>query len=206
MIPFFTLIITTLLALAVVFGIKKFAIHYRIGSLPSPRKLHTEFKPLLGGISFFLTIICAVILAQLFNQLPSNIWSDYQFFWLGLVIILLTGIFDDIKGLSSWTKFLGQGIAAGLLILGGCRIQSFGGPLNEVLNLGMFSIPFSFMWIIFIINSINLLDGLDGLAGGVCLIITLGILFISNQLNQYFLLFIGIGLAGGIIGFLKYNR
>ncbi|OGB66161.1 MAG: hypothetical protein A2Y94_01685 [Caldithrix sp. RBG_13_44_9] len=206
MIPFFTLIITTLLSLAVVFGIKKFAIHYRIGSLPSPRKLHTEFKPLLGGISFFLTIICAVILAQLFNQLPSNIWSDYQFFWLGLVIILLTGIFDDIKGLSSWTKFLGQGIAAGLLILGGCRIQSFGGPLDEVLNLGMFSIPFSFMWIIFIINSINLLDGLDGLAGGVCLIITLGILFISNQLNQYFLLFIGIGLAGGIIGFLKYNR
>ena len=206
MIPFFTLIITILLSLAAVYGIKKFAIHFRVGSLPSPRKLHTEFKPLLGGISFFLSIICAVILSLLFNQLPSNIWSEYQFFWLGLAIILLTGIFDDIKGLSSWMKFLGQGIAAGLLILGGCRIQSFGGPLYEVLNLGIFSIPFSFLWIIFIINSINLLDGLDGLAGGVCLIITIGIIFISGQLSQPFLLFIAIGLAGGIIGFLKYNR
>ena len=205
MISFFTFILTILLSLAVVYGVKKFAIHFRVGSLPSPRKLHTEFKPLLGGISFFFSIIFAVILAQLFNQLPANIWSDYQFFWLGLLIILLTGIADDIRGISSWMKFLGQGLAAGLLILGSCRIQSFGGPLGEVLDLGMFSIPFSFMWIIFIINSINLLDGLDGLAGGVCLIITIGIIFISGQLSQPFPLFIAIGLAGGIIGFLKYN-
>lgn len=206
MVLLFIFLFVVVLSLLAVYYIRKLAIRFRIGSLPSPRKLHKEFKPLLGGVAFFLSILSAILLAQAFGYIPDTVWAEYKYFWLGLVAILITGLFDDLRGISSWMKFIGQGISAILLILGGCWIQSFGGPLGEVLDLGIFSIPFSFLWIIFIINSINLLDGLDGLAGGVTLIITAGFILLMAQFHQDFLQIVGVGLAGGIIGFLKYNR
>ncbi len=89
-------------------------------------------------------MVIATILGQAFHYIPGNVWVEYKFFWLGLVVILITGILDDVRGISSWVKFIGQGISAALLIMGGCWIQSFGGPLGEVLDLSLFSIPFSF--------------------------------------------------------------
>ncbi|UCG08366.1 MAG: undecaprenyl/decaprenyl-phosphate alpha-N-acetylglucosaminyl 1-phosphate transferase [Desulfobacterales bacterium] len=133
------------------------------------------------------------------------IQTRYRYFWSGLGVILITGLWDDLRGISSKLKFIGEGIAAGLLIIGGCKIQSFAGPFGDVLDLGIFSMPFSFLWIIFLTNAINLLDGLDGLAGGVGLIITLGILAIALWINNSFIVIMGIVLAGGLLGFLRYN-
>lgn len=201
LIPFSSFFISLLAVKAV----KKLAIRYQIGSLPSPRKLHRGFKPLLGGLGITISILLTILLAQLFGLISFELWSQYKFFWMGLMIILLTGTLDDIRGISSKIKFLGEGIAAGLLIAGGCKIQSFAGTIGEVLDLSAFSIPFSFLWIIFIINAINLMDGLDGLAAGISLIITAGMVVIGAMIQNGFILILGLSLAGGLIGFLHYN-
>jgi len=188
-----------------VFLIRHLAIRLQIGSLPSPRKMHTEFKPLLGGIGFTVGIVVAMVLAQALGILPGNVWQKYLFFWLGLAVILLVGLWDDVKGISSKIKFAGEGIAAVLLIVGGCKIQSFSGPMGGVLPLGVFALPFTFLWIIFVINAVNLMDGLDGLAGGIGLLLTAGFFAIALKTNNLFLLILATGLAGGLLGFLRYN-
>lgn len=185
--------------------IKKIAIRFKIGSLPSPRKLHKGFKPLLGGIAYISGIFVAYLISQVLGILGSEIWYQYKYFWGGFLIITMFGLLDDVKSISSKFKFMGQSIAALLLISGGCQIQSFSGPMGETLSLGIFSIPFTFLWIIFVINSINLMDGLDGLAGGISLILTAGLILISVKINNTFLIILGIGLAGGLLGFLRYN-
>ena len=202
---FLVFILSFAASLGSIFWIKKIAHAYKIGSLPSPRKLHKSFKPLLGGLGISLGIISAMFTAQIFSLIPWDIWMTYRYFWLGLLVILITGLWDDLKGISSKLKFAGEGIAAIFLILGGCRIQSFAGPFGDVLDLGYFSIPFTFLWIIFIINAINLLDGLDGLAAGVGLIITFGVLAISIWINNMFVLILSVALIGGLLGFLRYN-
>ncbi|UCF64025.1 MAG: sugar transferase [bacterium] len=202
---FLVFILSFLTSLGSIYWIKKIAQAYKIGSLPSPRKLHKGFKPLLGGLGITLGIFPAILLAQLLKLLPWDIWFSFRYFWSGLLIILLIGLWDDLRGISSKIKFAGEGIAAVLLILGGCKIQSFAGPFGDVLDLGIFSVPFTFLWIIFIINAINLLDGLDGLAGGVGLIITFGMLVIAVWINNSFILIISITLIGAILGFMRYN-
>ncbi len=194
-----------ILSLVAVYAIKRIALRLKIGSLPSPRKLHRGFKPLLGGVGFAIAILLSILIGQLIGLLPREVWIQYKYFWTGFFIVLLTGIVDDVGGISSRIKFLGEATGAILLILGGCKIQSFSGSIGEVLNLGIFSIPFTFLWIIFIINAINLLDGLDGLAAGVGFLITTGMIIIGIMINGIFLVVLGLGLAGALLGFLKYN-
>ncbi len=202
---FFIFLAAVFISLISIPWIRKIAQRYHIGSLPSPRKLHVGFKPLLGGIGISLAVIGAILLAMILKILPGSIWYDYRFFWLGFAVIILTGLLDDVRGISSKIKFLGEGISAALLIIGGCKIQSFGGSMGEVFNLHGFAIPFTFLWIIFIMNAINLLDGLDGLAGGVGLIITAGLIIIGLDIRHLFLSVLAVGLLGGLAGFLRYN-
>ncbi|MEJ2637768.1 MAG: MraY family glycosyltransferase, partial [Calditrichia bacterium] len=197
--------LSVLFSLISVWLIRKVAARHHIGSLPSPRKMHKKFVPLLGGGGVTAGMIAALIISQFAGILPFSIWADYIFFWLGLLVILCVGVWDDIKGIQSRIKFMGQGIAALLLILGGCKIQSFGGPMGEGFSLGAFAVPFTFLWIIFIINAVNLMDGLDGLAGGIGLIVITGFVIISGGFENRFLYNLGLGLAGGLVGFLRYK-
>jgi UDP-GlcNAc:undecaprenyl-phosphate GlcNAc-1-phosphate transferase len=193
------------LSLIVVKLLRKIASKYHIGSLPSPRKIHHKFIPLLGGLGFTTGIISVVLFAQIVGQLSWMAWYNFLPFWIGLAIIILTGIIDDIAGLNAIHKFVGESLSAVCLILGGSGIQSLSTPMGDVLFLGVFSVPFTFLWILIIINAVNFLDGLDGLAAGVCLIITIGFLFIIQKNSAIFLSIISIGLIAGILGFLKYN-
>jgi UDP-N-acetylmuramyl pentapeptide phosphotransferase/UDP-N-acetylglucosamine-1-phosphate transferase len=88
------------------------------------------------------------------------------------------GMIDDLKSLGWKIKFAGIAAAATIVIFGGDvvihQIGSYG-AIGRV-DLGWFSIPFTYLGIIGITNAINLLDGLNGLAGGVSL---LGFLFMG---------------------------
>ncbi len=188
-----------------VFFVRRLATRLGIGSLPSPRKIHTEFKPLLGGLGFTAGMVITALLGSWFRLFPESVWWTYRHFWMGLGIILVTGLLDDIKSLSSRVKFIGEALAAALLIWGGCSIQSFVGPFGGVFSLGIFSIPFTFLWILLIINAINLMDGLDGLAAGIGFIISAGFVLIAYRMGNPFVTILSLGLMGGILGFLRYN-
>jgi UDP-GlcNAc:undecaprenyl-phosphate GlcNAc-1-phosphate transferase len=107
-------------------------------------------------------------------MLPLVMWAklDAQMvgFLCGIAVILLFGVWDDLRGLDYRLKFLGQIIAVLIVVLyGGVVIRSV--PLLGLRLLPDYvAIPFTVFALIGVTNAINLADGLDGLAGGITLL------------------------------------
>ncbi len=201
-----SMLVAVAVAAAVVYCCRGVARKARIGPVPTARSMHQQFTPLLGGVGIFGGLMAGVLVATLTGGMPRGVFSDHQFFWMGLAMIFLTGLLDDLRSLPFWVKFLLQLIAALALVVNGCIIEAFVAPPDEAFLLGPFSIPFTVLWIVFVINAINLLDGLDGLAGGVSVIAFAGFAVIAAlQGSQFLILLAAIG-AASVLGFLKFNR
>ena len=85
-----------------------------------------------------------------------------------------------------------------------CKIEVISSPFGSI-HLGIWSIAATVLWIVAITNAINLLDGLDGLAAGTSFIICLAIFGVSLLNQNIGIALCSIILAGGIVGFLRYN-
>jgi phospho-N-acetylmuramoyl-pentapeptide-transferase len=73
-------------------------------------------------------------------------------------------------------------------------------------DLGILYYPFTVFVILSLANGVNLTDGLDGLAASVTLLIMLTLAMISYRLGAFENATIAVALAGGLIGFLFFNR
>ncbi len=168
---------------------------------PDERKVHKNVIPTLGGLGIFAGFIIATLMG-----VPSAMSSELQYFAAATTLIFFLGIKDDILILSASKKFVGQLIAAGIIIkFGGIQLSNFHG------FLGVYEIPhvtgtiISLFTIIVITNSFNLIDGVDGLAGSLGLLTTIVFgtyFYYAGQLTYAVMAF---SLAGSIIGFLIYN-
>lgn len=177
----------------------KLAIKVGATDQPNARKVHTKIMPRMGGLAIFLSFLLAYFIF-------SNYFIEQIPFVIGACIIVIVGILDDIYELNAAPKFLGQILAALIMVFwGGLQVEFINLPFGGVLEFGMFSIPFTILWIVGIINAINLIDGLDGLAGGVSSIalITIAIMAVIQQ--DIFVAFTALAVTGATIGFLKYN-
>ncbi|RMG65928.1 MAG: hypothetical protein D6715_07765 [Calditrichaeota bacterium] len=185
--------------------VRGFALRHRIGSLPTARRIHTEFKPVLGGLGIALGFWTGLVLACAVGLLPWSIWFRYGGFFAGYLIIVLVGLVDDVRGLGSVSKFSGEFVAAGVAVLGGTVVEAFVGPHGHMLSLGHFALPFSLLWFVYIINAVNLIDGLDGLAAGISLIALLGFALIAHMGMNETLLVMTLICVAAILGFLRFN-
>lgn len=168
---------------------------------PDERKVHKTVIPTLGGLGIFAGFIIAVLMGVATGSNP-----EFQYFVAACIVIFFLGIKDDIMILSASKKFIGQLIAAGILIrFGGIHINNMHGFLgiHEIPYIA--SIVLSFFTIIVITNSFNLIDGVDGLAGSMGLITTLtfGAYFLYVGQTAYAIL--AFSLSGSLISFLIYN-
>lgn len=168
---------------------------------PDERKVHKNVIPTLGGLGIFAGFIIATLMG-----VPSAITSELQYFAAATTVIFFLGIKDDILVLSASKKFIGQLIAAGIIIkFGGIQITNMHGFLGIYEIPHIASIILSIFTIIVITNSFNLIDGVDGLAGSLGLLTTLvfgAYFFYAGQLTYAVMAF---ALAGSTIGFLIYN-
>ena len=167
---------------------------------PDERKVHKAVIPTLGGLAIFGGFILAVLMG-----VPNNS-SNFQYFIAALMVVFFLGVKDDILLLSASKKFIGQLIAAGIVIrFGGIQLTDMHGFLGfgEIPHLA--SIILTSFTIIVITNSFNLIDGVDGLAGSLGLLTSLvfgSYFFITGQLMYAVM---GFALAGSLIAFLIYN-
>ena len=168
---------------------------------PDERKVHKNVIPTLGGLGIFAGFIIATLMG-----VPSGITSELQYFVAAATVIFFLGIKDDILILSASKKFIGQLIAAGIIIkFGGVQITNMHGFLGVYEIPRIASIVLSILTIVVITNSFNLIDGIDGLAGSLGLLTTLVFgtyFFYAGQLTYAVMAF---ALAGSTIGFLIYN-
>lgn len=168
---------------------------------PDERKVHKTVIPTLGGLGIFAGFIMAFLVGT-----PFGTSNELQYFAAAAVVIFFLGLKDDILVISASKKFIGQLIAAGILIrYAGVEINNMHGFLG-VHEIPQFaSITLSFFTIIVITNSFNLIDGVDGLAGslGLATMLIFGIYFFNiNQLTYAVMAF---AMAGSILSFLIYN-
>jgi UDP-GlcNAc:undecaprenyl-phosphate GlcNAc-1-phosphate transferase len=168
---------------------------------PDERKVHKAVIPTLGGIGIFAGFIIATLMG-----VPAGIASELQYFAAAATVIFFLGLKDDILILSASKKFIGQLIAAGIIIkFGGVQLHNMHGFLGIYEIPHIASIVLTIFTIIVITNSFNLIDGVDGLAGSLGVLTTLVFgtyFFIAGQLAYAVMAF---ALAGSIIAFLIYN-
>jgi UDP-GlcNAc:undecaprenyl-phosphate GlcNAc-1-phosphate transferase len=186
--------------LCLIFLLRKYARRFGLVDTPSPRKTHLGEIPVIGGL--------AIGIAFLLTSL-TQYWVEPNLFALIVccLVILLTGLFDDLEEFSVRSKFVGQVIAAVLMTSWANLYLTDLGNLwgtGEVV-LRNWGIPFTLFCVIGLINSMNMIDGLDGLAGGIAAIaaVWLGVAaHIEYPFKNPALLFI---LAAAVTGFLVFN-
>ena len=198
-----------LMSLALAFGITFYAIpiiitvanQKRLFDLPDQRKIHLNPIPAIGGIGIFAGFITALLLSV-------NLKDVYHFQYLvaALMVIFFIGMKDDLTDLSAFKKFLGQIIAACILVFkGGFILKDMDGILgiHELPTVASYCI--SLVIIVLIINAYNLIDGVDGLAASLSLFssILFALFFAVN--DQMTFACIATSLAGALAAFLIFN-
>ncbi len=198
-IPFFVAILISLVTTPLV---KKFAV--KVGAIDIPkddRRVHKEPMPLMGGLAIYIGLVAS---ALIFLPMEKTLISIL----LGATIILISGIIDDIKGLSPRLKLLFQVIAGLVLVFGDVKVDFVTNPFSHdyvLLYLKWFSIPITLFWIVGITNTVNLIDGLDGLACGVAMISSISLMLVAEKFGQMDVTILSAVLAGACLGFLPYN-
>ena len=174
----------------------------KLYDIPDERKVHTRLIASLGGVGIFAGFILASLLS-----IQGQFNFEFQYFFAAAIVIFFLGLKDDIMILSASKKFVGQIIAASILIhLGGIRLDSMYGLFGlEQLPEG-FGLALSYLTIIVVMNSFNLIDGVDGLAAslGILSMLVFGAYFFAVNMQAYALL--SFSMAGSLIAFLIFNH
>lgn len=181
------MIIFKILASSCIFSLLLSYLFYRLKF-----KIGRKEKPCWGGVVIYFV--------TLFVLLFMGLGKDVEFWYLLLPygLILLIGIFDDIKELSPALKLLGEFIPVVIALI-------FGIKINIIYFPPFLNIIFTILWLLVISNAINMLDIKDGLALGIILI-SLSIFFILGILKSDFTnIFITAAILGAGIGFFPFN-
>ncbi len=178
---------------------------YRIGAIDKPgeeRRVHKKPTPLLGGLAIFYGFVVSILCL-------SEIDMGVRGMIFGALVIIITGVFDDIRPLHPLIKLAGQILAAVIVVLHGLQIYRISMPTIIApagsLELGMFSIPVTIVWIVAVTNAVNLIDGLDGLAAGISSIASMTLLCIALIASEGNVAIMTAALTGACFGFLPYN-
>lgn len=175
------------------------ASRFGLVDFPSERKVHTTPVPRVGGVGIVIGTLVPVMLLLV----PDQLIQSYVF---GASVLFVFGLWDDAFEIGHYPKFVGQIIAALIVILyGGLYVSHFpflpGGIISPESG-----IPFTLVAIVGMVNAMNHSDGLDGLAGGESLFslgaVALLTFFSAGGLQT---LTIAVATIGGILGFLRYN-
>ena len=194
-----------ILALAISFActpaVRMLAIKIKAVDVPKDnRRMHKVPIPRMGGLAIFAGFLVSVLFF-----VPLG--NEFRSILIGALILVVLGIIDDIVALKPRTKFAGQIIAALIPALSGVSIHGIVNPFvpGQYSTLGIFSIPFTVIWIVGITNAVNFIDGLDGLACGVSAIATVTMFIIAVLFGETYIALMMAALAGACLGFLPYN-
>lgn len=175
---------------------------------PNERKVHQRPIVRLGGISIFVGTLTALLIVWRlggFGFLPPDQEWEIWGVTLGGLAFFLIGLADDLFNLAPLSRLVMQIGVATLAWWVGVRIEFLTVPLNGLVHLGWLSLPITVIWLVGMVNAINWIDGLDGLAAGVSGIAAVVMLFVSLSMQQPAAALIAAALAGGALGFLRYN-
>jgi len=180
----------------------------RSGWVAVPRQDRWHKKPtaLLGGIAIY----CAAGLPLLwladfgsiieYVQLHSSKSAPPSYIavaWLGITILFILGLFDDLFRFRPQNKLILQIMVAAMVAFLGYRLQWMSSLTADTI--------ITIVWIVGITNAFNLIDNMDGLCAGTGLIAAAFFSYLYFNEGSLQLLSVSVLLAGALAAFLIYN-
>lgn len=220
--PFWEMIPLLVIPSAVLSGLLCGVMRYlspRMGYVdrPAGRKAHTRVMPYGGGIAVGVTFMGSILLGILLvlsgtvEKIPSLAWlaghlhgvesrlNQLGGILLGGLILMVLGLFDDLKNLGPKFKLAIQFAVAALVAVG------FDVHPDLFVPIPAFGWLVSILWIVVITNAFNFMDNADGLSSGVALVCTIVLLAVAISGDQVFVSGFLACLAGALVGFLFHN-
>lgn len=123
----------------------------------------------------FVPVQCFLLVLSMFFMYKLEITSylqdpfiPFQFLLLmiGLLILNMVGVIDDLIRINYRRKFVAQIVASSFLPLSGLWINDLYGLLGITTLSPWIGMPLTVFVAVFIINAVNLIDGIDGLCSG----------------------------------------
>ena len=195
-----TLLLSIFITIGLITVLQAFALRLHLVDSPGLRKVHRQPIPRIGGIAM---AVGAFVPIALWNHSDPFVRA----YLAGAAVMVVFGILDDARGLAPKWKFLGQFVAALIVVfIGGVKIHTLGAllPENYVLPEWV-CVSLTVLAIVGVTNAINLADGLDGLAGGICLLIFACIGYLAWLEEDIVIGLVALALGGSIFGFLRFN-
>ena len=208
-------LVTVLLAAIITYLItplvRDIAIKFGAVAAIRARDVHVAPTPRWGGLAMWLAMALTLVIANYLPLVHKSFGQDATGIFLSGSFILFLGLLDDRFDLDPITKFAGQALAAGILLIYGVQILWL--PINGITtlptNIGQL---LTVLFVMVVINAINFIDGLDGLATGIVMICAASffafsyLLAVINGLNRAgapsLITAVVIGLC---LGFLPHN-
>lgn len=170
----YSFVIFPVLMFFTIFLAKKFDIVDK----PNNRKVHKTKIVNISGVIIYSYLIFVVANTEISSQIE-------QIIILGSVAIIV-GFIDDRKEIKPSTKIILLLVPSGYLIFNGFVLTDLGEyEFINIVKLGKFSIIFTFLAVMLLINSINYIDGTDGLLIGYTVSALMYFNFLSNSEDEY---------------------
>jgi UDP-GlcNAc:undecaprenyl-phosphate GlcNAc-1-phosphate transferase len=165
------------------------------------RKVHSRIVPNFGGVAIFAGFLMS---CSLF--IPSHLLPEANLLMAAGLILFMTGLKDDIVGLSPLKKFIAQFASAFIIsVMANLRIADLYGVLGIYELPYLASVLLTSLFMVGIVNAFNLIDGVDGLAASLGVIFSLMYAYLFFNGGELGWAYLSLSLAGGLTGFLFFN-
>ena len=188
--------------------VKTIGLKFGIIDQPNARKIHNRPVVRVGGVSIFAGTLTALLIVWRLGAFSTISAEEAWEVWgvvLGSIAFFLIGFADDLFDLSALLRLVMQLAIATFCWYVGVRIDFLSVPFDGLIQLGWLSLPITVIWLVGMANAVNMIDGVDGLAAGVSGIAAVVMLIVSLFMHQPAAALIAAALAGGALGFLRYN-
>lgn len=158
---------------------------------PSPRKVHLESTPLLGGVAIYVAFLLATLSTLEYSQ-------DLVAMLVAATVVLLAGVADDVVGLPAVFKLL-------LLFFLTFALAQFGIVAHTIPRSFYLPIVVTLFWFAYVASCFNAVDNMNGLCAGLAAIACFFFYAISYDTGQPYVGYLAVTLCGACLGFLRYN-
>ena len=181
---------------------------------PSNRRVNDHPVPRCGGIALYLGFLAGCLTLYLgvtqFGWRVTDLYivKDIQYpsLLMGISIMFIVGLIDDIVQISPMQKLAGQFLAATIVALSGVSIDMVRSLVDGAyLELGWLNVPLTVAYLVVFVNIINLIDGLDGLASGIVAIVSAAMLVLVAMRGSMTLALVCVAIIAICLAFLCYN-
>ncbi len=168
----------------------------RLMDQPDLRKLHSSPIPKGGGVGIVAAFVVGVVVLPF--AVPPGVIE-------GAAAVALVSFADDLWDWPATAKLAAQIFAASLAVGSGLYIQVFHLPWLGSIDVGLWGMAVTLLWLVFATNAVNFMDGMNGLAAGTALIASLFLALIAASQGGWFAYAAAMLLAAGLLGFLPFN-